>query len=244
MDYSELQAAVRKAPLPRHIAVIMDGNGRWGKAHNGGRTAGHRAGAESLRRIVEEARRSGIGFLTVFAFSTENWARPKEEIDLLMSLLDSYLDGETDNLLRQGIRLNFIGDYHRLSPKLTAKIEQSMAKTAVCRHMTLTIAINYGGRQDICRAARQAASLAAAGQLEPQSIDEAYFGKLLYTGHMPDVDLLIRTSGELRLSNFMLWQLAYAELYICDTLWPDFDEKGFLGAVYAFQGRKRRFGGI
>ena len=244
MIKEELLQIVKEAPLPKHIAVIMDGNGRWAQAKGQGRFMGHRAGAAALRRVVEGARTIGIEYLTVFAFSTENWSRPKDEVSLLMTLLSDYLDKETDNLLEQDIKLQFIGDYKKLNALLVKKIEQSMKKTEKCEHTVLTIAMNYGGRQDICRAARNLAQKVQTGEITPEQIDETLFQKALYTGNMPEVDLLIRTSGEKRISNFMLWQSAYAELVISDIFWPDFDENDLMNTIIEFQHRQRRFGNV
>ena len=240
----QLLEKINMKKLPCHIAVIMDGNGRWAVQRGQNRFAGHRAGAEALRKTVEEARRLGISYLTVFAFSTENWSRPKEEVSLLMRLLAEYLDKETANLLDKDIRLNFIGDISALDEKLVKQMQQSMTKTAHCEHMTLTIAVNYGGRQDICQAARRLAEEVQAGNLQPADIDEKLFADMLFTKDMPEVDLLLRTSGEKRISNFLLWQTAYAEIIIQDIFWPDFDENALLDAVLEYQQRSRRFGKI
>lgn len=240
----QLLEKINMQKLPCHIAVIMDGNGRWAQQRGQNRFAGHKAGAEALRKTVEESRRLGIKYLTVFAFSTENWSRPKEEVSLLMRLLAEYLEKETANLLDKDIRLNFIGDTAALDEKLVQQMHQSMAKTAHCQHMILTIAMNYGGRQDICQAARRLAAEVQAGSLQPADINEKLFTAMLYTGEMPEVDLLLRTSGEKRISNFLLWQTAYAEIIIQDIFWPDFDENALLKAIWEYQQRSRRFGKI
>lgn len=225
--------------LPAHIAVIMDGNGRWAKARNLPRTAGHRAGADAVRIIVEECARIGIGYLTLYAFSSENWARPRAEITALFGLLVEFLGKETPRLVEQGIRLNVIGDIEGLPAPSRLALGHAMSRTAGGSRMVLNLALNYGGRAEILRAAR---SVVRDG-LAPDEISEQIFAQRLYTAGQPDPDLLIRTSGEKRLSNFLLWQCAYSELYFTRVLWPDFDASGLRKALWAYAARKRRFGG-
>lgn len=223
--------------LPAHVAVIMDGNGRWAEARNLPRTAGHRAGADAVRKVVEECARLGISVLTLYAFSSENWARPKTEISALFSLLVEFLGKETGRLVEQGIRLMVIGDIDGLPVACRVALGHAMAKTANGGRMTLNLALNYGGRAEIVRAAR---TLAALG---PDEITEEKFSQCLYTAGQPDPDLLIRTSGEQRLSNFLLWQCAYSEMYFTPVYWPDFDAARLHEALEDYAGRKRRFGG-
>ncbi|MCL2678202.1 MAG: isoprenyl transferase [Clostridiales bacterium] len=242
--YDELLARIDKERLPRHIAVIMDGNGRWAKERGLPRYAGHSHGTEALRLVVEQARELGVRILTVFAFSTENWKRPSIEVSALMELLRKYIAGETARLHAQHIRLNFIGDWRELERGLCLQIEEAMKVTAANREMTLNIAVNYGGRQEILRSVRKIAEKAALGQISPAEIDEQMLESGLDTAGMPDPDLLIRSAGELRISNFLLWQLAYAELYYTPVYWPVFDKTQFLLAVLDYQKRGRRFGGL
>ena len=243
-----LLSQIDRESLPRHIAIIMDGNGRWAREHGLIRYAGHKNGMSALRLTVEQSRNLGIRYLTVFAFSTENWRRPKEETDLLLSLLDEYLDRETMNLHKQGIRLNFIGEWQALPPKLTAKIRECVAVTADNTEMVLNIAFNYGGRQEILNAVRILCVKAASGELPADALEAAIseegFSALLDTAGQPDPDLLIRTSGERRLSNFLLWQAAYAEFYFTNAHWPDFGKEQLLAAVIDYQKRSRRFGAL
>jgi undecaprenyl diphosphate synthase len=228
--------------LPRHLAVIMDGNGRWAKAKGWRRVRGHEEGAESVRVVVRACRRLGIGWLTLYAFSQENWARPRAEVEGLMRLLERFLKKERPELLEQGIRLNAIGEVERLPASTRRLLEESMAATAGGREMVLTLALSYGGRQELARAARTLCEEVADGRLEPRAVDEQALAARLYTADMPDPDLLIRTSGEQRISNFLLWQLAYAELYFSPVLWPDFREKELEEALAAYAARERRFG--
>ncbi|MGE4280627.1 MAG: isoprenyl transferase [Magnetospirillum sp.] len=229
-------------PPPVHVAIIMDGNGRWAKARGLPRTAGHKRGAEAVRRTVEAAREMGISYLTLYAFSSENWKRPAGEVTDLMGLLRLYLRNEVSNLHKNGIRLRIIGDRSRLSADINALIDESEAKTAANTALTLVLALSYGGRQEIVCAARRLAEQAAAGTLKPADIDEAVFGASLFTADIPDPDLLIRTSGEQRISNFLLWQAAYAEFVFTDVLWPDFGREHLEESVRAFHGRDRRYG--
>lgn len=229
-------------PPPAHVAIIMDGNGRWAKARGLPRTAGHKRGAEAVRRTVESAREMGISYLTLYAFSAENWKRPTSEVTDLMGLLRLYLRNEVRTLDRNGIRLRVIGDRSRLGADIISLIEESEARTAGNTAMTLTLALSYGGRQEIAEAARRVARDVAEGRLAPEDVDEAALAARLFTAGMPDPDLVIRTSGEKRISNFLLWQSAYAELVFLDVLWPDFGRDELESAIRDFQGRERRYG--
>jgi undecaprenyl diphosphate synthase len=227
---------------PVHVAIIMDGNGRWAKARGLPRTAGHKRGAEAVRRTVEGAREMGISYLTLYGFSSENWKRPAGEVADLMGLLRLYLRNEVNTLHKNGIRLRVIGDRTRLGPDIVNLIAESEAKTAANTALTLTLALSYGGRQEIVEAARRLAVDVAAGRLAAEQVDEAALASRLFTADVPDPDLMIRTSGEQRISNFLLWQAAYTELVFIDTLWPDFGKPELEAAVRDFQGRERRFG--
>lgn len=229
--------------LPRHVAVIMDGNGRWAKNRGLNRVQGHRKGAESVREIVRTSRELGIPFLTLYAFSEENWTRSPREIRALMSLLNRFLKKEEPDLLKQGIRLRTIGDTDKLPEETRRRIHEVVAHTAVNRGMVLTLALSYGGRQEILRAVQRVALEVAAGRTAPSDMTLERFSSYLDTSGMPDPDLLIRTSGELRVSNFLLWQIAYTEIYITPTLWPDFRKQDLLRAIEDYQKRDRRFGG-
>lgn len=238
-------AATSRADLPAppaHIAIIMDGNGRWAKARGLPRTAGHKRGAEAVRRTVECAREMGVSFLTLYAFSSENWKRPQGEVTDLMGLLRLYLRNEVRTLHKNGIRLKVIGDRSRLGPDIVALIEESEQKTAANSAMTLILALSYGGRQEIVDAARRLAVEVAEGRLSPAEIDDAALSGRLFTAGIPDPDMIIRTSGEQRISNFLLWQCAYSELVFLDVLWPDFDREHLTAAIRDFHGRERRFG--
>jgi undecaprenyl diphosphate synthase len=228
--------------LPRHIAVIMDGNGRWAKARGLPRIAGHRGGAEAVRRAVKAAADLGVRYLTLFGFSSENWKRPEQEVSDLMGLLRHYLRGEIAELHRNGVRLRVIGDRARLAPDIIRLIENGEEMTKLNAKLTLVVALSYGGRADIANAARRLAQAAKAGTLECDKIDEAALSAHLWTDGIPDPDLVIRTSGEKRLSNFLLWQSAYAELIFLDTLWPDFTKRELEDAIAEFQRRERRYG--
>lgn len=228
--------------VPRHIAVIMDGNGRWAAARALPRPAGHRMGVKAVKQIVENCARRNVQVLTLFAFSSENWKRPKEEVSMLMSRFLQALDDEVADLHKNGIRLTFAGNLQQLSPALRERMNAASALTAGNSKMTLVIAIAYGGRWDITSAARRLAERAVAGELRTEDIDETLLGEQLALGGLPDPDLLIRTGGEQRISNFLLWNLAYTELYFCDTLWPDFDEQELDAAIAHFSRRQRRFG--
>ncbi|CAO3353543.1 isoprenyl transferase [Azospirillum sp. A26] len=232
----------RSNTAPGHVAIIMDGNGRWAKARGLPRTAGHKKGVDAVRRTVEAARELGIGTLTIFSFSSENWRRPEEEISDLMGLLRFYLRSEVAELHRGGVRLRVIGDRTRLSEDINRLIDNAEALTRDNRTMTLVVALSYGSRLEIVHAARRLAQEVAAGRLSPDSIDEDALSARLYTADIPDPDLIIRTSGEKRISNFLLWQAAYAELVFVDTLWPDFTKRDLEAAIEEFHRRERRFG--
>ncbi|MBL6928853.1 MAG: isoprenyl transferase [Rhodospirillales bacterium] len=230
------------ASPPLHVAVIMDGNGRWAKARGLPRTAGHRRGVETAREIVEAAADCGVSILTLFGFSSENWNRPQGEIRDLMGLLRLYLRNEVGNLHKNGVRLRIVGERSALAADIVSLIEEAEELTKENTRLTLVIALNYGGRQEIATAARRIAKAVQAGSLDPEDIDEAVFSDHLFMADLPDPDLLIRTSGEQRVSNFLLWQLAYTEFVFVDTHWPDFSREMFNQAVVEFQGRERRFG--
>jgi undecaprenyl diphosphate synthase len=242
---SESSKVVGLAPpvVPRHIAIIMDGNNRWARLRNLPGSAGHRAGVECIRGILRSCREHGIEVLTLFAFSSENWRRPPAEVTALMQLFATYLNNEVKKLHRDNVRLRFIGERGRLKPALARKMMEAERLTAANTGATLVIAVDYGGQWDIVEAARSLAQRVADGQLHPDDIDDACFGNLLSLADLPPPDLLIRTAGEQRISNFLLWQLAYAELYFTDTLWPDFGEEEMRDALRAYAGRERRFGG-
>ncbi len=231
-------------PLPRHVAIIMDGNGRWAKKRHFPRIAGHRQGIEAVRRVARAARSLGIEALTLYAFSSENWRRPEEEVSDLMGLLRLFIRSDLEELVRDNVRLRIIGDYRRFSPDLVELIDNAVARTSVNTGPILVIALNYGAQAEIAAVARRLAEQARDGQLDPATIDEAMFEGALETRDLPPLDLLIRTSGEVRLSNFLLWQAAYAELLFVDTLWPDFDGDTLAQAIAAFGQRQRRFGGL
>ena len=240
----QLPADLDRERLPKHVAVIMDGNGRWAKRQGLPRIAGHSRGASTLKELLRCCKDWGIEALTTYAFSTENWGRPLEEVDFLMSLFEGKLRQELREMVQEGVKIKFMGNLQALPKSLQAEIERSVAETEQNQGIRFTVATNYGGREEIVQAARAIASQVKLGQLEPEEIDEALFKRYLYTADVCDPDLLIRTSGEMRLSNFMLWQIAYAEIYITDTLWPDFDRKEFHRALCAYQQRNRRFGKV
>ena len=229
--------------VPRHVAIIMDGNGRWAQARGLPRVAGHREGAEAARRALRAAGEAGVECLTLYAFSSENWRRPEDEINDLMGLLRFYIGRELDALHREGIQLRILGDYSAFQPDIVELIETAVARTATNNRITLAMALNYGARSELVRAARTLAGQVAAGSLTPGQIDETAIEAALDTAGLPPLDLLIRTSGEHRLSNFLLWQAAYAELVFLDVLWPDFDAAAFHDALTQFAGRERRYGG-
>ena len=226
--------------LPAHVAIIMDGNGRWAALRHLPRVEGHRAGIDSVRDVVETSARLGIGVLTLYAFSVENWKRPRTEVNMLMMLLKRYIRLELGTLLQNNIRFRVIGRADELAPDVQHELELGIAKTEKNTGMLFNIALNYGGRAEIVDAARRA----IASGIDAADLDESKFGDLLYTAGQPDPDLLIRTSGEMRVSNFLLWQIAYAEIWVTETLWPDFRRRDLLEAVVAYQKRERRYGGI
>jgi undecaprenyl diphosphate synthase len=228
--------------LPHHVAVIMDGNGRWAEQRGLSRLYGHRVGKDSVRAIVESSRKLGIKYLSLFAFSSENWNRPPREVDGLMALLRKYLASELGKMMRHGIRLLAVGSLRKLPPAVRDALRSSIAATRNNTGMTVILAVSYGGREDIARAARAIARRVERGKLAPAQITEATVSKHLGTKGVPDPDLLIRTSGEMRISNFFLWQLAYTEMYVTETLWPDFREREYFQALAFFQQRQRRFG--
>lgn len=226
--------------IPAHVAVIMDGNGRWAKQRGLARSFGHQAGAETVHVIAEEAARAGVKFLTLYTFSTENWNRPAEEVAALMQLLFDQIEEET--FMKNNISFRTIGDLSRIPDAVRKRLGECIAHTARNTGMCMTLAISYSSRWEIARAAEKIAEEVAAGTLRPDSIDEPCVERHLATNYMPDPDLLIRTGGELRLSNYLLWQCAYSELYFCDTFWPDFREEEFYKAIHSYQQRERRFG--
>lgn len=230
--------------LPRHIAIIMDGNGRWAKQRGLPRTAGHKVGAETFRKIATYCKDLGVQYLTVYAFSTENWKRPADEVSTIMGLLKQYMLEAIDSMERDQIRLRFLGDLSAISPELQALIEKTNEISSHIEGFQADVCLNYGGRDEILRAARAFARDCADGKATPEELTEEGFGHYLYSDGIPDPDLIIRPSGELRLSNFLLWQCAYAEFYFCDTLWPDFDERALDAAIIDYQKRDRRFGGV
>jgi undecaprenyl diphosphate synthase len=230
--------------VPRHVAIIMDGNGRWAKARRLPRIAGHRRGAEAVRATIRAAGDFGIEVLTLYAFSSENWRRPADEISDLMGLLRHYLRGEIDELAKNEIRLKIIGDYSRFAPDLVELLEEASARTALNSRTTLVLALNYGAQDEMVRAARSLACDVRDGRLTPEAIDREAITARLDTHDLPPLDLLIHTSGERRLSNFLLWQAAYAELLFVDTLWPDFGREALENALVDFASRERRYGGL
>ena len=239
----DLQVGVAMRPV-NHLAIIMDGNGRWATNRGWARLVGHRKGAERVREIVKVAPDLGISWLTLYAFSTENWKRSTEEVLGLMAIFARYIEREADRLAKAGVRMRFIGDRSRLDPKLQRMMAGIEARTAGLDRLNLTVAINYGGRDEIVRAVRKVAEMAAAGLLDPRHITEAAFAERLDTGGLPDPDLVIRTSGETRTSNFLPWQAAYAEYEFTETLWPDFGPEELAAIVQRFSNRQRRFGGV
>jgi undecaprenyl diphosphate synthase len=230
--------------LPRHVGIIMDGNGRWARSRGLPRVAGHREGAKTVDRVVKACRRRGISVLTLFAFSSQNWIRPPLEVQALMALLAEYIRSERRTIMDNGIRLTAIGDVASLPEAPRRALDDLMAESSSNTGMTLCLALSYGGQEEIVAAAKKLASLAASGALDPASIDVKAFAAHLDSARLGPVDLLIRTSGELRVSNFLLWGISYAELYFCDALWPDFEESDLDDALSAFAGRSRRFGDV
>lgn len=234
------------ARMPRHVAIIMDGNGRWAKQRNLPRIMGHKAGSESVKDIVKTARELNLEVLTLYAFSTENWKRPSMEVQGLMTLLKTYLKSEAKNMVENNISLRCIGEMEKLPSDVQKVLNEVIQETAPQNEektgLILNLALSYGSRSEIVRAARLMAEKCVSGQFEPEDFSEQLFASHLYTGGLPDPDLLIRTGGEARLSNFLLWQLSYAELYITDTMWPDFKREGLVKAISYYQSRERRFG--
>lgn len=230
--------------IPRHVAIIMDGNGRWAKERGLPRREGHRAGAESIREVIAACKELNIEYLTLYAFSSENWSRPDDEIKALMNLLDRFLDEQAKTLDKQNVRLLAIGQLERLPEKTRARLEKIMARTASHDSLTLVLALSYGAREEIVEAAKSLAADAAAGKISPEDIDNNLFSSRLSTRGIPDPDLLVRTSGELRVSNFLLWQISYAEIVIVKKFWPDFRQGDLFEAVKEYQSRNRRFGAL
>jgi undecaprenyl diphosphate synthase len=239
-----LVQAIDFARLPRHVAVIMDGNGRWAKLRHKRRVEGHRAGIASVRDVVETSARLGLEVLTLYAFSVENWKRPKTEVSTLMGLLKRYLRLELDTLLRNNIRFRVIGRMHELPRDVQDELQRGMDRTAHATGLLFNIALNYGGRTEITDAVRRLVADVMANGRDASRVDEQLLSSYLYTAGQPDPDLLIRTSGEMRVSNFLLWQIAYAEIWVTDVLWPDFRRRHLLQAVLDYQKRERRYGGI
>ncbi len=239
----DLQVEAEARPV-NHLAIIMDGNGRWATNRGWARLVGHRKGAERVREIVKSAPDLGIRWLTLYAFSTENWKRSTEEVLGLMAIFARYIEREADRLAKAGVRMRFIGDRSRLDPKLQRMMAGIEARTAGLDRLNLTVAINYGGRDEIVRAVKKVAEAAAAGLLDPKHLTEAAFAERLDTGGLPDPDLVIRTSGETRISNFLPWQAAYSEYEFTETLWPDFGPEELAAIVQRFSNRQRRFGGV
>jgi undecaprenyl diphosphate synthase len=240
-EADRLMQDIDPARIPAHVAVIMDGNGRWAQARGRSRVEGHRAGLKSVKEIVETAARTGIQVLTLYAFSKENWQRPRREVSALFRALEQYLVKEDKLLIRNDLRLRVLGQRQGLPASLLRQLDRVEAVTAANRRMTVGLALNYGGRAEIVDAVR---SILAQGRLGPEQVDEKEIAGRLYTAGLPDPDLMIRTSGEKRISNFLLWQAAYAEIWITDVLWPDFRKEHFFQALIDFQARRRRFGGI
>lgn len=228
--------------VPRHVAIIMDGNGRWAQRRLLPRVVGHQRGADAVRRTVEASLKQGIRYLTLYAFSSENWKRPPEEVKALMGLLKIYIKQEIDELDRNGVQIRFIGSQDRLSADILELIDMARSRTKNNARLTMVIALDYGGHDEIIRATRLLAQEVADGKLQPEQIDEHAIYRKLYTADMPDPELIIRTSGEQRLSNFLLWQAAYSEMVFMDLMWPDFDGDALAEAIEQFQGRERRFG--
>lgn len=242
---SDLLARLRlHGAVPRHVAIIMDGNGRWARERHLPRPFGHRSGMKSVRAVVEGCLESGVAWLSLFAFSQENWQRPELEVTALMALLEEFIAGEAEELRQQGVRVRVFGDLERLTGPAAAAVDRLMQDTASGTRLSLNLFISYGGRAELVRAAQRLAHEVQAGRLEPDAINEEHFRSQLFTADCPDPDLLIRTSGEQRLSNFLLWQIAYAELYISSAFWPDFGRTALYEAILDFQRRDRRFGRV
>ncbi|MDE6097903.1 MAG: isoprenyl transferase [Muribaculaceae bacterium] len=238
-DYS---SQLDRDRIPRHVAVIMDGNGRWARARGMDRSAGHVEGVNTVRRITEAASELGVGYLTLYTFSTENWQRPQAEVDMLMHLIVTAIERETPDLIKNNVRLTMIGDTDRLPQESLDRLRRCIADTSHCTGLCLVLALSYSARWEITRACRAIAAEAAAGRLSADDIDESLLSRSMATAAMPDPDLLIRTGGDMRISNFLLWQLAYTEIYVTDKFWPDFDRQDFCRAICDYQRRERRFG--
>ncbi|MDD4657640.1 MAG: isoprenyl transferase [Eubacteriales bacterium] len=236
--------AIRRGPIPQHLAIIMDGNGRWARKRGLPRVAGHRAGMDAINRCLDGLKGIDVKYLTLYAFSTENWRRPKAEVDYLMNLPGQFIAKELDTMIANNIRLKVIGDMDGLPDHTRASVTKGIEATAGNSGLTLSFALNYGSREEILKAVRQLGQMCQRGILDPADIASEEFEKCLYTAGMPSPDLIIRTSGEIRISNFLLWQMAYSELCFIDTLWPDFNELHLYEAIADFQQRQRRFGGI
>lgn len=238
----QLPQDLDRARLPQHVAVIMDGNGRWAQRQGLPRIIGHRRGVDVLKDILRCCKDWGIGALTAYAFSSENWGRPHEEVNFLMTLFERVLRQELNEMIAENVRIRFLGNLSALPESLQKEIHRSMEATRDNQDVRFSVATNYGGRQEIVEACRAIAEQVKNGSIEPEQIDESLFARHLYTSDVGDPDLLIRTSGEMRISNFLLWQVAYSELYVTNTLWPDFDRQEFRSAIGAYQKRNRRFG--
>jgi undecaprenyl diphosphate synthase len=236
------ESLLRPELIPRHVAIIMDGNGRWAERRGISRVQGHRAGLEACREVVRSANDLGIDYLTLYAFSIENWNRPKDEVRELMNLLETYLDQEIDEVMRNGVRVLAVGRSERLPPSVRTRVEAAVERTRHNREMTMIFALSYSGRAEIVDAARKLAREVEEGKLDPARIDEKVFASYLYAPDVPDPDLLIRTGAELRVSNFLLWQIAYTEIYTTTVMWPDFRKHHLIEAVLDYQKRERRFG--
>jgi undecaprenyl diphosphate synthase len=230
--------------IPQHVAIIMDGNGRWAKNHGLPRAQGHRAGAESVREAIDACKEMGVQYLTLYAFSSENWNRPEAEVSALMLLLEKFLESKLSDLMRQDVRLLAIGQLDRLPAKTRATLDRVIAKTAENASLTLVLALSYGSREEIAEATKKIAAEVKSGALDLTDISPQLFSRYLYTADIPDPDLLIRTSGEMRVSNFLLWQISYAEMVIVNKLWPEFRQGDLFDAVREYQKRHRRFGGV
>ena len=245
MSDDDLLAQIRRSgAIPRHVAVIMDGNGRWARERLMPRTFGHRSGMGAVREVAEGAADVGLEYLSLFAFSRENWDRPAPEVDALMSLLEEYVRRESDELEARGVQVRVLGELSRLTPAARAAVQEVMHRTERNTRLVMNLFISYGARDELVRAARSLARDAVAGRIQPDDIDEAALESRLFTAGIPDPDLLIRTSGENRISNFLLWQLAYAELFISPVLWPDFTRRNLFEAIRDYQRRERRFGRV
>lgn len=239
---SSLIGQIDKSRLPRHVAVIMDGNGRWAKQRNLERSQGHVEGVNTVRKITEIASEVGIGYLTLYTFSTENWNRPKEEVDALMNLIVVAIERETPDLIKNNVRLTMIGDIKRMPEFARTRLQKCMDDTSHCTGLVLCLALSYSSKWEILEAVKHIAEDVKGGWLHEDDINDALFSSYLTTSHIPDPDLLIRTAGDLRISNFLLWQIAYSELYFTDIYWPDFTKDDFCRAIIDYQGRERRFG--